>query len=202
MRYSGSPLQDSTMKRLLLLLSLLCLWLGTAQAQGMVSLSMGQPGFYGRIDIGGYQQPPPLLYSDAVMGNPGIYTGPPVYMHVPPAHARAWSRHCHYYGACDWMVYFVDNGWYNNVYVPGFRSGAFAYAPAPVYVAPPIYRPRPYYGHHPHHEHHHDHHVGPPYGGGHDGRHHRKHHHGGNGHHPGEHKHHGGHHGHHGNDRR
>ena len=68
------------MKRLLTLLSaLLVLCVSTAHAQ-----SMGQPGFYGRIEIGTAQQPP-LLISDAVMGNPGVYTGQPIYMHVPPA---------------------------------------------------------------------------------------------------------------------
>jgi hypothetical protein len=137
------------MKRLLPLLSpLLLLCASVAHAQ-----SMGQPGFYGRIEIGTAQQPP-LLISDAVMGNPGVYTGQPVYMHVPPAHAYAWSRYCNLYGACDWMVYFVDNDWYDTVYVPGFRSGIYTYAPPPVYVAPPVYIPRPYYyGPPPHHHH-------------------------------------------------
>ncbi|MDE2598084.1 MAG: hypothetical protein KGL40_00520 [Rhodocyclaceae bacterium] len=128
------------MKRLFTLLAALLCLSPAVHAQGM-----GQPGFYGRIEIGTAQQPP-LLISDAIMGNPGVYTGQPVYMHVPRAHAYAWSRYCHLYGACDWMVYFVDNDWYDTVYVPGFRSGIFTYAPAPVYVAPPVYYPRPYYG--------------------------------------------------------
>ena len=56
------------MKRLisLLLLNLSCLLTPAAHAQSMVSVSMGQPGFYGRIDIGnGYPQPttvPPSNY--------------------------------------------------------------------------------------------------------------------------------------------
>lgn len=141
-----NPIKNVLMSRLLfLLLLLLGLCSATAHAQ-----SMGQPGFYGRIEIGDYTQPP-LLISNAVMGNPGVYTGSPVYMHVPPAQAHAWGRYCHVYGACDWMVYFVDNGWYDSVYVPGFRSGVFAYAP-PIYIAPPVYMPRPYYG--PAHYHH------------------------------------------------
>ncbi|HWV18707.1 MAG TPA: hypothetical protein VNZ68_09055 [Rhodocyclaceae bacterium] len=137
------------MKRLLPLLSTL-LFAATAHAQ-----SMGQPGFYGRIEIGNTPQPP-LLISNAVMGNPGIYTGEPIYMHVPPAHAYAWSRHCQLYGACDWLVYFVDNDWYANVYVPGFRSGGYA---RPTYLPPPVYVVPPYYGH-PHH--HHPHPAPPP----------------------------------------
>lgn len=135
------------MKRLLALL-FTALLAATAHAQ-----SMGQAGYYGRIEIGNAPQPP-LLISNAVMGNPGVYTGEPIYMHVPPAHAYAWSRHCQHYGACDWLVYFVDNDWYANVYVPGFRSGGYrppVYLPPPVYVAPPYYgygRPPPVH-HHP-----------------------------------------------------
>lgn len=120
------------MNRLLALLSALFLS-AAAHAQ-----SMGQPGYYGRIEIGDYPQPP-LLISNAVMGNPGVYSGQPVYMHVPSAQAYAWSRYCQRYGACDWMVYFVDNEWYESVYVPGFQSGMFRYAP------PAVYAPQPYY---------------------------------------------------------
>ena len=173
----------------LLLLSLNGVLAPTAQAQGMVSLSMGQPGFYGRIDVGsGYPQPP-LLFPNALMGNPGVFSGQPIYMHVPPHHAHYWSSHCQLYGACDWMVYFVDNRWYNDVYVPGFRSGAYSYAPPPVYVAPPIYAPRPYYGHHHHyHGHQHGYHGNnghyprPPHGGGHHHGHGGGRPHGGHGH--------------------
>lgn len=121
------------MKRKLALFSLLCL--GPTNALGQ---SMGQPGYYGYIEIGANPQPP-LLISNAVMGNPGVYTGSPIYMHVPPEHARAWSRYCHLYGACDWVVFFVDNAWYESVYVPGFNSGTFG-APqsyAPAYYPPP-----------------------------------------------------------------
>lgn len=124
------------MKRLLALLSTVIIT-ATGHAQ-----SMGQPGFYGRIEIGNAPQPP-LLISNAVMGNPGVYTGEPIYMHVPPAHAYGWSRHCQLYGACDWLVYFVDNDWYANVYVPGFRSGGYA---PPTYLPPPVYVVPPYYG--------------------------------------------------------
>lgn len=165
-----------------LLLSLCSLLAPAAWAQGM-----GQPGFYGRIEIGnGYPQPP-LIFPNALMGNAGVFSGQPIYMHVPPHHAHYWSSHCQLYGACDWMVYFVDNRWYNDVYVPGFRSGAFSYAPPPVYIAPPIYMPRPHYGHHHHHHGHHGHHPRPPHGGHH-------HHgsgkpHGGHGHHGHSHRH-------------
>lgn len=165
MRYPVIPRPDNVMKRIALLFVLLLIGLVPARAQ-----NMGQPGFYGRIDIGsGYPQPP-LIFPNALMGNAGVFSGQPIYMHVPPQHAHYWSSHCQLYGACDWMVYFVDNNWYSSVYVPGFRSGVFSYGPPPVYIAPPIYAPRPYYGHHHHPGHHHDHHghhPRPNHGGGH-----------------------------------
>ncbi|HWU84871.1 MAG TPA: hypothetical protein VN028_06010 [Rhodocyclaceae bacterium] len=173
------PRQHLRLFTLTLILSCLGTLFSTVHAQTMVTLSMGQPGYYGRIEIGNAYPQPALLFPNAIMGNPGVYTGEPVYMHVPPAHAYAWSRYCSFYGACDWMVYFVEDGWYNEVYVPGFRSGF--YAPPPVYVAPPVYvpvrpyRPYPYYypyrphydGHdrydeHHRHDAHHAPHVGPP----------------------------------------
>ena len=41
----------------------------------------------------------------------------PVYLHVPPGHAKNWSKHCRKYNACDRPVYFVDDRWYNEVYL-------------------------------------------------------------------------------------
>lgn len=85
-----------------------------------VSISVGQPGFYGRIDIGGYP-PPPLLYPQPVVIAPVQAYGPPVYLRVPPGHAKHWGKHCHKYGACGERVYFVQDEWYDRVYVPGYR---------------------------------------------------------------------------------
>jgi hypothetical protein len=94
-----------------------------ALAQTSVSVAVGQPGFYGRIDIGGYP-PPPLVYPQPVIVHPGMGHGPPVYLHVPPGHAKHWSKHCAKYGACAQPVYFVQDGWYDNVYVPGYQAHA------------------------------------------------------------------------------
>jgi hypothetical protein len=46
----------------------------------------------------------------------------PVYLRVPPVQAKNWSKHCGKYGACGQPVYFVQDGWYNNVYVPHYRE--------------------------------------------------------------------------------
>jgi len=45
----------------------------------------------------------------------------PIYLHVPPGHAKDWRKHCGRYNACGQPVYFVQESWYNNVYVPRYQ---------------------------------------------------------------------------------
>ena len=88
-----------------------------------VSASVGQPGFYGRIDIGNFPQPR-LVFPEPVVIRPvpvGVVYEP-VYLHVPPGHAKKWRKHCRKYNACGQPVYFVQDSWYNNVYVPEYRD--------------------------------------------------------------------------------
>lgn len=87
------------------------------RAQAQVSVSIGHPGFYGRIEIGALT-PPPLLYPQPVIIVPKPAAPPPIYLRVPPGHSRHWSKHCHRYGACSRPVYFVEERWYHEVYVP------------------------------------------------------------------------------------
>src|SRR5512134_883239 len=88
-----------------------------------VSVSIGQPGFYGRIDIGN-APPPVLVYPQPVLiqrvAQPVVVQ--PVYLHVPPGHAKNWGKHCGKYNACATPVYFVKDDWYNNVYVPHYQA--------------------------------------------------------------------------------
>jgi len=89
-----------------------------------VSVSIGQPGFYGRIDIGGYPAPA-LVYAEPVIVQvPRASVAPvrPLYLHVPPGHAKDWRKHCGKYGACGQPVYFVQENWYNDVYVRSYRE--------------------------------------------------------------------------------
>jgi hypothetical protein len=46
----------------------------------------------------------------------------PIYLHVPPGHAKDWKKHCQKYGACARPVYFVKDDWYNTVYVPHYEQ--------------------------------------------------------------------------------
>lgn len=87
-----------------------------------VSVNIGQPGFYGRIDIGSAPRPQ-LLYPEPVVIERAPGNAPrPVYLYVPPEHAKDWRKHCHKYAACGQPVYFVQKGWYDDVYVPHYRK--------------------------------------------------------------------------------
>jgi hypothetical protein len=90
-----------------------------------VSISVGQPGFYGQINIGN-APPPQLVYAQPVVIQraPEFVSATPIYLHVPPGHEKHWSKHCAEYNACGRPVYFVRDDWYNNVYAPRYRHGA------------------------------------------------------------------------------
>lgn len=90
-----------------------------AQAQPSVNVTVGgviKPGVYGRVEIG-TQPPPPVIYPQPVIiTQPVIVVQPgvvvqqqPIYMNVPPGHAKKWSKHCYKYNACNQPVYFVRN---------------------------------------------------------------------------------------------
>ena len=79
------------------------------------------PGVYGQVVIGG-RPPPPVVYAQPVVvqSAPVVVGAPPVepiYLHVPPGHAKNWRKHCHEYHACDRPVYFVKSAEYE----PGYR---------------------------------------------------------------------------------
>ena len=101
--------------------ALLLLVANTAVAQ--VSVTVGQPGFHGRIDIGN-APPPVLIYPQPIIIRQVQVVQPvqPIYLRVPPGHAKKWSKHCQKYDACSRPVYFVKDDWYSNVYVPYYRS--------------------------------------------------------------------------------
>lgn len=111
------------MKRYVVSLLLAAATLPAFAADVGVSVTVGQPGFYGRIDIG--NAPPPVLIYPQPVVIQRVYVAqppPPLYLHVPPGHAQKWSKHCHKYDACSRPVYFVKDDWYNNVYVPHYQQ--------------------------------------------------------------------------------
>lgn len=75
------------------------------------------PGVYGRVDLS--NRPAPRL----VYEQPRIIERPPphvvvqpIYLHVPPGHAKNWSKHCREYHACNRPVYFVRSAEYEPNY--------------------------------------------------------------------------------------
>lgn len=86
-----------------------------------VSITVGQPGFYGRIDIGGYPVPE-VIYREPVMVERVPAGRPPIYLRVPPGYAKHWDKHCHEYHACGERVYFIKDSWYQHEYVPRYQE--------------------------------------------------------------------------------
>lgn len=97
--------------------------LSTAQAADVgVSVSIGQPGFYGRVDIGDYPQPEVVYAEPIVIHRPVGVVYDPIYLRVPPGHQKRWGHYCGRYDACGRPVYFVQDRWYNDVYAPRYRE--------------------------------------------------------------------------------
>lgn len=75
------------------------------------------PGVYGQVNVGNTR--PVLVYQQPMVIVQPARPVRPVYMHVPPGHAKKWSKHCHRYNACNQPVYFVKSAEYGSDY----RSG-------------------------------------------------------------------------------
>jgi len=109
------------MKTKILAASLFALCTSAFATDVGVSVTVGQPGFYGRIDLGNFG-PPPVVYAEPVIVHrPARYVAEPVYLRVPPGHQKKWSKHCGRYNACGRNVYFVRDDWYVNEYAPRYR---------------------------------------------------------------------------------
>src|ERR1700722_13236690 len=105
--------------RLITLVAMLLVGAGSSYAGGLdihVLLS-GQvaPGLYGQVNIGN-ERPPPVVYVQPMLIEPQEAPPPPIYLHVPPGHARNWRKHCREYNACNRPVYFVRSAEYDPEY--------------------------------------------------------------------------------------
>jgi hypothetical protein len=114
-----------SMMRLLVLPALFAAAAPLAQAQNVSfnATITGQvaPGVYGQVAVGN-GPPPPVVYAQPMIVQPspvivGAAPLEPIYLHVPPGHARNWRKHCHEYHACERPVYFVKSAEYE----PGYR---------------------------------------------------------------------------------
>jgi len=103
----------------------LVLHTAVSAAEVGVSVNISEPGFYGRIDIGRVPAPV-LIYPQAVIIEPRPVNvmRQPIYLRVPPGHEKKWDKHCRRYNACGQPVYFVQDGWYRDVYAPRYVGDA------------------------------------------------------------------------------
>ena len=109
------------MRKMFVLMLLACV--PAMAADVAVSVAIGEPGFYGRIDIGTFPQPRVIISTPVVIQAipVGVVRGP-LYLRVPPGHEKKWAKHCAEYNACGSPVYFVEDGWYNTVYAPAYKA--------------------------------------------------------------------------------
>jgi hypothetical protein len=105
------------MKTAFILIAALAASAASAQTSVGVSVSVAQPGIYGRIDIGN-MPPPPVIYNRPVIyaPMPAVVQPQPIYLYVPPGHQKKWGKHCASYNACGQPVYFVKESWVQERY--------------------------------------------------------------------------------------
>ncbi|MEO8306580.1 MAG: hypothetical protein ABI616_00900 [Pseudomonadota bacterium] len=135
------------MKKLFAALALVsAAYVASVQAADVgVSISIGQPGFYGQLDLGNVGRPQ-VVYRQPVLVQRRNFYPAPVYVRVPPYQYSNWRRYCGLYNACARPVYFVRDDWYRNVYAPRYYR-APAHGPAQPHGQPYAYRR---YGHDDH----------------------------------------------------
>lgn len=94
---------------------------GASAADVGVSVNISEPGFYGRIDIGRVPAPVLIYPQPVIIEQRSVHVmRQPIYLRVPPGHEKKWNKHCSRYNACGQPVYFVQDGWYREVYAPRY----------------------------------------------------------------------------------
>jgi hypothetical protein len=82
-----------------------------------VGVTIREPGVYGRIEIGNFPPPPVLYPQPVIIARPAVVVQQaPMYLYVPPGHAKNWGKHCGRYNACARQVYFVQENWVQERY--------------------------------------------------------------------------------------
>ena len=89
-----------------------------------VSISVHQPGVYGRVTVGepvpqtAWMAPQPVV----VVPSPVVVERAPIYLYVPTAHTNNWPRHCGRYNACSQPVIFVRDSWVRERHAAHYRD--------------------------------------------------------------------------------
>src|ERR1051326_6448692 len=116
----GAPCEhrgvSMSMMRFLIVPALFAAIVPLAQAQNVsFNPTLSGPvvrGVYGQVESA--NGPPPVVYAQPVIAAPSpivVAAAPvePIYLHVPPGHAKNWHKYCHQYRACERPVYFVKS---------------------------------------------------------------------------------------------
>ncbi|MES2824466.1 MAG: hypothetical protein V4732_12745 [Pseudomonadota bacterium] len=75
------------------------------------------PGVYGQVEVGNTPRPRVVYEQPVVIVTDRQHVrAEPIYLHVPPGHAKNWSKHCSAYNACGRQVYFVKSEEYEPEY--------------------------------------------------------------------------------------
>jgi hypothetical protein len=104
--------------------ALLCSTFALPAMAASVSISVHQPGVYGRITLGGpvpqvgWVAPQPVV----VVPPPVVVEREPIYLYVPTAHSSNWARHCYRYNACSQPVIFVRDSWVRERHAAYYRD--------------------------------------------------------------------------------
>ena len=59
-----------------------------------VHVTIGDPGYYGPIEIHGYPTPRVVYTEPVIIERTPVYVREPIYLRVPLWQARSWSRYC------------------------------------------------------------------------------------------------------------
>ncbi len=95
----------------------------------IINLRVGgeiSPGVYGEVQFGNAPPPEVINAQPMLVVRQHGAAVKPMYLHVPPGHAKHWARYCHRYNACNRPVYFVKSGRYQpdyrNRHDKGYRN--------------------------------------------------------------------------------
>ena len=113
MPFNGFPMRSFRLSGLLFLVAA-ALPASAVDVRVIVSSDL-RPGVYGRADFAGVAAMPMVYPEPQVIYRPARGEQlQPIYLHVPPGHAKDWGKHCSKYKACNVPVYFVKSAEYET----------------------------------------------------------------------------------------
>src|SRR5688500_2014011 len=83
---------------------------GGAALAADVTVNIGDPGYYGRLDLGDAPKPVLVTPSPIIIEKERVVQEP-TYIYVPAVQRNDWAQYCGRYEACGRPVYFVEERW-------------------------------------------------------------------------------------------